>query len=121
VGELVQYATSYHLRAPQAATKWYLITFIDDHRRDFLYADLWAYENSWAHLAAVKIVVTGMGCPLKYYVENHSIFRFIEKRDTVVAEGPCEGRGCECAVEGDAQGLRYRDELCLESSHERQG
>lgn len=32
---------------------------------------------------AAKTVATGFGCPLKYYVDNHSIFRFIEKRDTV--------------------------------------
>lgn len=32
---------------------------------------------------AAKTLVTGFGCPLKYYVDNHSIFRFIEKRDTV--------------------------------------
>jgi hypothetical protein len=83
VGELVQHDTSYHLWAPQAATKWYLITSIDDHSRDFLYADLWERESSWAHIVAVKTVVTSVGCPLKYYVDNHSIFRFIEKRDTV--------------------------------------
>ena len=79
----MQHDTSYHLWAPQAATKWYLITSIDDHSRDFLYADLWERENSWAHIVAVKTVVTRMGCPLKYYVDNHSIFRFIEQRDTV--------------------------------------
>ncbi len=27
--------------------------------------------------------VTHVGCPLKYSVDNYSIFRFIEKRDTV--------------------------------------
>ena len=79
----MQHDTSYHLWAPQAATKWYLITSIDDHSRDFLYADLWERESSWAHIVAVKTVVTSVGCPLKYYVDNHSIFRFVEKRDTV--------------------------------------
>lgn len=83
VGELVQHDTSYHLWAPQAASKWYLITSIDDHSRDFLYADLWERESSWAHIVAAKTVVTRVGCPLKYYVDHHSIFRFVEKRDTV--------------------------------------
>jgi len=83
VGELVQHDTSDHLWAPQAATKWSLITSMDDHRRDFLSADLWARESSWGHIVAVKTVVTSGGCPLKDYVENHSIFRFVEKRETI--------------------------------------
>lgn len=78
----MQHDTSIHLWAPEAQTKWYLITSIDDHSRDLLYADLWEKETSWAHIVAVKTVVTHIGCPLKYYVDNHSIFRFIEKRDT---------------------------------------
>ena len=60
-----------------------MITSIDDHSRDLLYADLWTKETSWAHIIAIKTVVTHVGCPLTYYVDNHSIFRFIEKRDTV--------------------------------------
>ena len=83
VGELVQHDTSIHLWAPAAQTKWYLITSIDDQSRDLLYADLWEKETSWAHIVAVKTVVTHVGCPLKYYVDNHSIFRFMEKRDTI--------------------------------------
>ena len=27
--------------------------------------------------------MTHVGCPLKYSVDNYSIFRFIEKRDTI--------------------------------------
>jgi hypothetical protein len=83
VGELVQHDTSFHLWSPPSETKWYLITSIDDHSRKILYADLWEKESSWAHIMAVKAVVTCFGCPLKYYVDNHSIFRYIEKRDTV--------------------------------------
>lgn len=48
-----------------------------------MYADLWEKESSWAHIVAAKTVVTSFGCPLKYYVDNHSIFRFIERRDSV--------------------------------------
>jgi len=80
---LVQHDTSYHCWAPQATSKWYLITSIDDYSRDLLYADLWGRESSWAHIVAAKTVITSVGCPLKYYVDNHSIFRFIERRDTV--------------------------------------
>ena len=32
---------------------------------------------------AAKTLVTRFGCPLKYYVDNHSIFRFVERRDSV--------------------------------------
>ena len=35
------------------------------------------------HIVAAKTVVTLFGCPLKYYVDNHSIFRFVARRDTV--------------------------------------
>lgn len=83
VGELVQHDTSIHLWAPDAKTKWYLITTIDDHSRKILYADLWERESTWAHIVAVKTVVTRFGCPLAYYVDNHAIFRFIERRDSV--------------------------------------
>ncbi len=48
-----------------------------------MYGDLWEKETSWAHIVAARTVVTGFGCPLKYYVDNHSIFRFVERRDTV--------------------------------------
>lgn len=60
-----------------------MITSIDDHSRDLLYADLWEKETSWSHIVASKTLVTAFGCPLKYYVDRHSIFKFIEKRDTV--------------------------------------
>jgi len=80
---LEQHDTSYHLWSPLSQTKWYLITTIDDHSRRILYGDLWEKETSWTHIIAAKTVVTRFGCPLKYYVDNHSIFRFIERRDTV--------------------------------------
>ena len=83
VGELVQHDTSIHLWAPEAQTKWYLITSLDDHSRDLLYADLWEKESSWSHIVAAKTVVTSVGCPLRYYVDNHAIFRCVEKRDSV--------------------------------------
>ena len=79
----MQHDTSYHLWAPQAEAKWSLSTSIDDHSRERLYADLWERESSWAHIVAAKTLVTSGGCPLKDYVENHSIFRFVENRDTV--------------------------------------
>lgn len=83
VGELAQHDASVHLWSPFAEKKWYLITTLDDHSRRILYGDLWEKETSWAHIMALKSVVTQFGCPLKYYVDNHAIFRFIERRDTM--------------------------------------
>lgn len=83
VGDLVQHDSSIHLWAPDAEIKWYLITSIDDYSRDILYADLWEKETSWSHIMAAKSVITSFGRPMRYYVDNHVIFRFIEKRDSV--------------------------------------
>jgi hypothetical protein len=38
VGELIQHDASYHLWAPAAQEKWYLITSLDDYSRLLLYA-----------------------------------------------------------------------------------
>jgi hypothetical protein len=83
VGELVQHDSSHHLWAPLAESKWYLITSIDDHSRKILYGELWERESSWAHIEAAKAVAMQFGCPLKYYPDSHSIFRYVEKRDTL--------------------------------------
>jgi len=40
VGELIQHDASYHLWAPAAKEKWYLITSLDDYSRLLLYAVL---------------------------------------------------------------------------------
>ena len=83
MGELLQHDTSYHRWSPLAQTQWYLITTIDDHSRRILHGDLWEKETSWTHIVAQKAVLTQFGCPLTYYVDNHSIFRYVEKRDSV--------------------------------------
>lgn len=83
VGELEQHDSSRHLWAPLAGTEWYLVTTIDDHSRRILYGDLFEKESSWVHIGAVKSVVLQFGCPLKYYPDSHSIFRYVEKRDSI--------------------------------------
>lgn len=80
---MVQHDTSHHLFAPFSGEKWYLITTIDDYSRKILYANFWEKESSWAHIVAAHYVVTCYGCPLKYYVDNHVIFRFLERRETI--------------------------------------
>ena len=61
--------------------KLYLITTIDDYSRLLLYADLFERETTWAHIQAVKSVVLQYGCPMKYYADQHRIFRFVKNRD----------------------------------------
>lgn len=83
VGELVQHDTSHHEWSPIAGTKWALITTIDDCSRKILYGELWDKESSWAHITAAKAVITGFGCPIKYYVDRHSIFKFSERQASI--------------------------------------
>lgn len=83
MGELAQHDSSHHIWAPLSGTEWYLITTIDDHSRRILYGDLWERETSWAHILAAKQVVMEFGCPHKYYPDNHAIFRYVEKRDSI--------------------------------------
>lgn len=80
---MVQHDTSHHEWAPITGTTWALITTIDDCSRKILYGELWDKESSWAHITAAKAVVTGFGCPINYYVDRHSIFKFTERQITI--------------------------------------
>ncbi|GAH41221.1 unnamed protein product, partial [marine sediment metagenome] len=81
-GELVQHDSSHHLFAPYAGSKWYLITSIDDYSRLILYAVLVERETTWEHILALEAVLLKFGFPLAYYVDSHSIFRFVQGRDS---------------------------------------
>jgi len=81
-GELIQHDCSHHLFAPYAAGKWYLITSIDDYSRLILYAVLVERETTWEHILALEYVLLKYGFPLAYYVDSHSIFRFVQGRDS---------------------------------------
>lgn len=81
-GELIQHDSSQHKFSPYADKKWYLITSIDDHSRSLLYSELLENETSWAHICALENVILRFGIPLKYYVDCHSIFRFVQGRDS---------------------------------------
>ncbi len=85
-GELIQHDSSHHLWAPAAKEKWYLITSIDDFSRYILYAVLLKRETARAHISALETVILRYGCPFKYYVDSHSIFRFVQGRDSVWKE-----------------------------------
>ena len=82
-GELIQHDSSFHLWAPAAQEKWYLITSLDDHSRFMFYAALVRKETSWTHIQGLQTVILRYGLPFAYYVDSHSIFRFVQGRDSV--------------------------------------
>jgi len=82
-GELIQHDSSHHLWAPASREKWYLITSLDDYSRFMLYAMLLKTETSWAHILALQTVILRYGLPYTYYVDSHSIFRFVRGRDSL--------------------------------------
>jgi transposase len=81
VGELVQHDSSHHRFSPFMDDKLYLITSLDDHSRLMLFADLFERETTWHHIQGLSHVFTMYGVPLKYYVDQHSIFRYVKDRD----------------------------------------
>jgi transposase InsO family protein len=83
VGELIQHDASYHLFAPHAGKKWHLITSIDDFSRYLLHAALLERESSWAHIHGLEVVIVTHGFPVSYYIDSHSIFRFVRGRDEI--------------------------------------
>jgi hypothetical protein len=85
-GELIQHDSSHHLWAPQAREKWYLVTSLDDFSRFILYAQLFKRETSWAHILSLESLLLRHGIPFSYYVDSHSIFRFVQNRDSLWRE-----------------------------------
>ncbi|MDE1976203.1 MAG: hypothetical protein KGL04_00030 [Elusimicrobia bacterium] len=51
-----------------------------------LYAELLRRESSWAHIQALQAVFLKYGMPFSYYVDSHSIFRFVQGRDSIWRE-----------------------------------
>ena len=80
-GELIQHDSSHHQFAPYADSKWYLITSLDDYSRLILYACLVERETTWTNIIALKVVILRYGIPYSYYVDSHSIYRFVQGRD----------------------------------------
>lgn len=83
IGALIQHDASHHLWSPYVTEKWMLITSLDDYSRKILYADFVVSETSWVHIAAVEVVVMEYGFPLRYYVDQLRVFRFIQRRDSI--------------------------------------
>jgi len=82
-GELIQHDSSHHLWAPASKEKWYLITSLDDFSRYILYALLVKRETVWTHLEALQTLVLQHGLPYSFYIDSHSIFRFVRSRDAL--------------------------------------
>jgi hypothetical protein len=80
---LLQHDSSHHKWSPYTNKKWTLITTLDDYSRYLLYADFVESETAWAHIQAVESVLLTYGVGLAYYVDNHSIFRFVCHRDSI--------------------------------------
>ena len=83
IGALIQHDASIHLWSPFATEKWTLITSIDDYSRMLLFADFVPQETSWAHIQAAQALMQAYGVPLRYYVDNLRVFRFVQHRDAV--------------------------------------
>jgi hypothetical protein len=48
-----------------------------------LFADFVSQETSWAHIQAAQTLMQTFGIPLRYYVDNLRVFRFVQSRDQV--------------------------------------
>ncbi len=83
IGELVQHDASMHLWSPFAAEKWSLVTSLDDYSRKLLFADFFLHETTWAHLQAAQTLMQTYGLPVRYYVDNLRVFRFITHNQSV--------------------------------------
>jgi len=83
IGELIQHDSSHHKFSPYADEKWYLITSLDDYSRFILYYRFVEKETTWHHILSLQDVFLPFGVPLRYYVDSHSIFRFVQGRDSI--------------------------------------
>ena len=82
IGELLQHDSSKHKWSPYADCHWYLITTLDDYSRKILYGDFLEQETSWAHIESAESTTLKYGIAYSWYVDSHSIFRFVQGRDS---------------------------------------
>lgn len=74
---LFQHDSSYHLWLPKREEKHYLILTKDDYSRRVVGARIVGRETTFEHLQTVRETISTYGIPLAYYLDNHSIFRFV--------------------------------------------
>jgi len=77
-GVLFQHDTSYHIWIPILGYRHPLLLTEDDYTRKVVGARIVENESSYEHLSLVREVIEVYGVPLAYYVDNHSIFRYVE-------------------------------------------
>ncbi|MFQ6052417.1 MAG: hypothetical protein ACE5K4_12105 [Candidatus Hydrothermarchaeota archaeon] len=82
-GMILQHDSSHHKWSPYVEERWALITTLEDYSRYLLYGDFVERETTWAHIQAVEYVVLKWGVGLSYYVDSHSIFRFVCHQDSI--------------------------------------
>lgn len=80
---MIQHDSSLHRWSPYVQEKRSLITSLDDYSRSLLSSDIVEKERRWDHIVSLETVWLAQGIPLAYYVDSHSIFRFVERRDSV--------------------------------------
>jgi len=39
-------------------------------------------ETTWVNIIALKVVILSYGIPYSYYVDSHSVYRFVQGRDS---------------------------------------
>lgn len=77
-GFLFQHDSSKHQWVPALGGYQFLILTKDDYSRLFVGAHLIEREGSFEHLEVARRTVERYGRALAYYVDQHSIFRFVE-------------------------------------------
>ena len=79
-GFLFQHDTSHHIWLPLTNSFNDLILTKDDHSRKVVGRKLVERETSFDHLSVARKTVEDYGLPLAYYVDEHSIFRFVKHK-----------------------------------------
>lgn len=92
-GALFQHDSSHHLWLPCKGQKHYLIITKDDYSRMVVGAKIVDAESSFEHLQTVKETIIRCGVPFAYYLDNHSIFRFVLHTGVHVRYKLCEDEG----------------------------
>jgi len=79
-GFLFQHDTSHHIWLPLTNSFSDLILTKDDYSRKVVGRKLVEKETSFLHLLTVETTIEKYGLPLAYYVDEHSIFRFVKHK-----------------------------------------
>ena len=79
-GFLFQHDTSHHIWLPLTNSFSDLILTKDDYSRKVVGRRLIEKETSFHHLLTVETTIEEHGLPLSYYVDEHSIFRFVKHK-----------------------------------------